>query len=229
MGQLRWNREARFLARAKWLRPTAILIETELLHYGYLFILLGTIVEGDATLLTAAFLAHRGYFRLSLVLFVAWLTTLVASHAYYEIARRSGVKWLEQRSNPRLKRVVRWAGTHGGLLLIASRFMIGFAPWYRSCAVPPACPLRGSCSGTRWAAAFGSIGYLGGHVLSLLLDDLRRHEVAIASGAAILVGGLVLWRTYGRELFDAWSLRRSAAPRYCVSSLRKLENPPLAR
>lgn len=64
-----------------------------------------------------------------------------------------------------------------------------------------------------WAAAFGSLGYLGGHVLSLVLDDLRRHEFPIAIGVATLVGGLVLWRTHGRELFDAWSLRRSAAPR----------------
>ncbi|MBL8233019.1 MAG: VTT domain-containing protein [Bryobacterales bacterium] len=141
------------------------MIETDLLHYGYLFILAGTIVEGDATLLTAAFLAHRGYFRLSSVLFAAWLTALAASHAYYEIARHSGAAWLEQRSDPRLKRLVRWSGTHGGLLLIASRFMIGFRT-----LVPIVCGATGmspwrfllwnAVGAAIWAAAFGSIGYL---------------------------------------------------------------------
>jgi membrane protein DedA with SNARE-associated domain len=193
-------------------------IETELLHYGYLFILAGTIAEGDATLLTAAFLAHRGCFRLSLVLFVTRFTTLVASHANYESAHRSGENWLEERSDPRLKRIVRWSGTHGGLLPIASRFMIAFRT-----LVPVVCGATGmsprrfllwnAVGAAIWAAAFGYMGCLGGHVLSLLLDDLRRHEFAIAIGVATLVGGLVLWRTHGRELFDAWSLRRSALPR----------------
>lgn len=187
-------------------------IETELLHYGYLFIFAGAIVEGDATLLTAAFLAHRGYFRLSLVLAVAALSTLLANQVYYALARRSGMKWLTERQNGRLERILRWSQSHGILLLVASRFMTGFRT-----IIPVVCgatgmpPLRftlwNSVGAVIWAGAFGSAGYLGGHALSLMISHIRRHEITIATFIAVGVGGFILWRTHGRELYDAWSLR----------------------
>ena len=190
------------------------MIETELLHYGFLFVILGTVIEGDATLLTAAFLAHRGYFRLSLVFLVAGLTTLIASHVYYQIARASGMKWLEQRRDPRLDRIIGWSRSHGGLLVVASRFMIGFRT-----VVPIVCGATGmsparfifwnSLGALIWAAAFGWAGYLGGHLLSTFLDDLRHYEKGLAVVFTVAVAGLILWRTHGRELFDAWSLRRT--------------------
>lgn len=80
------------------------MIETELLHYGYLFILVGSLLQPDATLLTAAFLSHRGYFSLSLVILITIAGTVIASQIYFAIARRSGMKWLEKRRLRKLKR-----------------------------------------------------------------------------------------------------------------------------
>ena len=60
-----------------------------------------------------------------------------------------------------------------------------------------------------WACTVGSVGYLGGHALTILIGDIRRHEKAIAVVVAVSVAGLILWRTHGRELFGAWSLRRA--------------------
>ena len=54
------------------------MIQLELLHYGYFFVFLGTVFEGDATLLTAAFLARRGHLDLLWVLALATLATLLA-------------------------------------------------------------------------------------------------------------------------------------------------------
>ncbi len=190
------------------------MIETELLHYSYLFIFVGTVIEGDATLLTAAFLAHRGYFRLSLVLVVAGLSTLFASHAYYMVARRTGTKWLEQSQDARFERIVRWSRAYGGLLLLASRFMIGFRTLIPIvCGATGMSPVRfalwNGFGALVWACTVGFVGYLGGHALTILIGDIRQHEKAIAVVVAVSVAGLILWRTHGRELFDAWSLRRA--------------------
>ena len=46
-----------------------------------------------------------------------------------------------------------------------------------------------------------------------VLGDIRRHEKTIAVAMAVLVSGAILWRTHGRELLDAWSLRRSRLSR----------------
>ena len=102
------------------------MIETELLHHGYLFVFLGTIFEEDATLLTAAFLAHRRYLHLSWVLIIAALSTLAVNQAYFLIARRTGVKWLEplRARRPRVETIVNWSQRHGGLLVVASRFIL---------------------------------------------------------------------------------------------------------
>ena len=78
-------------------------------------------------MLTAAFLAHRGYFCLAWVMIVAALSTLPASHSYFLLARRHGVRLLETAGKgAKAGRIIAWSRQRGALLLIASRFMIGF-------------------------------------------------------------------------------------------------------
>lgn len=192
----------------------ALLVEAELFHYGYLAIVAGIVIEADATLLTAAFLAHRGYFRLSAVLLIAAAGTILASQLYYLIARRSGMTWLNQQRNTRLEKIVAWSKSHGELLLLASRFMSGFRT-----LIPVVCGATGmspwrfviwnSLGAVIWAAIFGLAGYFGGHFLTILFDDIRHHEKTIAICLAVIVAATVLWRTHGRELSEAWSLRRA--------------------
>ena len=62
-----------------------------------------------------------------------------------------------------------------------------------------------------WALTFGFAGYLGGHVFTILLDDIRHHEKAVASVLALGTAGLILWKTHGRDLLDLWSLRKALA------------------
>ena len=62
-----------------------------------------------------------------------------------------------------------------------------------------------------WTASFGLAGYLGGHAVSILLEDARRHEWTLAALGAFATAGLILWRTHGRELTDIWYLRRALA------------------
>ncbi|MEZ5352495.1 MAG: DedA family protein [Bryobacteraceae bacterium] len=197
------------------------MIENELLRYGYLFVAAGTVLEGDATLLAAAFLAHRGYLRLSWVLAVAGCSTLAASQIYYLLARRAGERWLEApasseslSSSPRMRKIIAWSRERGGLLLLASRFMVGFRT-----LIPVVCGATGMPPGrffawnlggaAIWSLAFGYAGYAGGHVLTLLVDDARRHEwfVAMLLGAGVTLA--ILWRTHGRDLADIWRLRRA--------------------
>ena len=195
-------------------------METELLKYGYLFIFLGTLVEGDATLLTAAFLAHRGYFRLPWVMAVAFLASVIASHAYFLVARHNGAKLLDMAKNrgAKVEWIISWSSRRGGLLLIASRFMFGLRT-----LIPIVCGATGmrpgrfvlwnSVSAIIWAVSFGVAGYLGGQLSTVLVADIRRHEKALAAILAIAVAGFVLWRTHGRELRDIWLLRRLASKR----------------
>src|SRR5258708_39556315 len=89
------------------------MIETELLHHGYLFVFLGTIFEEDSRLLTSTFLAHRGYLHFSWVLIIAAMSTVAANQAYFLIARRTGVKWLDTASagSRKIETVITKVGT----------------------------------------------------------------------------------------------------------------------
>jgi membrane protein DedA with SNARE-associated domain len=193
-------------------------IENELLHYGYLFVFVGTIFEGDATLLTAAFLAHRGYLRFSWVLLIAALATIATNQVYFMIARRTGTQWLKSVGphGPKLSRILALSQRHSGPMLIASRFMIGFRT-----LIVVVCGAAGMGPGhffawnvagaTLWTAAFGFAGYLGAEVFTILLEDIRRHEKALAVVLALSTAGFILWKTHGRDLLDAWSLRKALA------------------
>src|SRR5678815_239565 len=56
--------------------------------YGYLMVVAGVIVEGDATVVTAAFLAHRGYLKLGAVIALAAITSMTMNQIYFRLGRR---------------------------------------------------------------------------------------------------------------------------------------------
>jgi hypothetical protein len=107
-----------------------------LLRYAYLLLFVGSVVEGDATLVTAGFLARRGYLRLWAVVLVAAVATTLANEFYYRVARaHAEAAFLHKADHDlRVVRVRRWVQSRGPLLLFFSRFMWGFRV-----AIPLAC------------------------------------------------------------------------------------------
>ena len=196
------------------------MIESELLHYGYLFVFVGTIFEGDATLLSAAFLAHRGYLLLWWVVIVSAISTLLSSQIYYLVARRAGATWLESfcGGSTRFRKIVGWLERHGGLIVFGARFMPGFrtlTPLVSGATrMNPARFLVWNVAGAIvWVASFGAAGYFGGHALGPLFNDLRQHTKIVAALLALAAAVLVLWRLHGADLMLVWSLRRVLFPR----------------
>jgi membrane protein DedA with SNARE-associated domain len=103
------------------------MIERELLAHGYLIVFLGTLVEADATMLTAAFLARLGYLEMPLVMLVAMLASSMVSHSVFYLARHRGVAAFERKAatNARWRKLQLAIDKRGPWLLLGSRFIFG--------------------------------------------------------------------------------------------------------
>ncbi len=95
-----------------------------LLHYGYAFLILGLILEGDATLVAAVILAGDAYFSLRWVAGLAFGVSFLANEILYELGRHGGRRYLPDVSASRVRRWLH--GNFGRLTLMFSRFMWGF-------------------------------------------------------------------------------------------------------
>jgi len=162
-------------------------MESLLIKYGYALVFLGVAFEGEAVLLAAALLAHRGLFRLPVVIAVAVAANSVADQAYFQLARLRGRRWLEKRfgDHPRYRQLIDLVSRRGGLLLVASRFAYGLR-----IAIPAACGALGMgvveftvldiVAGLLWAVPTALLGFFAGGALGPLLEGVRRYEGAVA-------------------------------------------------
>jgi len=93
------------------------MLENLLQHFGYPALALGTFLEGEMSLLLAAYLALRGILQIELVMLFAFLGTYASDQLWFHLGRRHG-------------RVSSSAGQSGRRS--ATR------PWY-TCAATPIC------------------------------------------------------------------------------------------
>lgn len=171
-----------------------------LITYGYVVLVLGVLLEGDATLATAGFLANRGYFSLSGVLLASTVATAIGNHAYYHIARRTGQAALARKAaeSPRYARVRQLVHRRGTLMLLFSRYIFGFR-----IAIPALCGAAGMpprrfvvvnlLGAVVWSVSVALVGYFFGHTLDLALEDPVQYERYIAVALAIGVFLALLW------------------------------------
>jgi membrane protein DedA with SNARE-associated domain len=185
------------------------MFEAELQAYGYAAIFLLAALEGEAALVGAAWLAHRGQIPFAAGVAAAFAGSWLTGEALFLLARRGGGNWFSRRAaaNPRTARVTEWVRGRSRLLVFLSRFLWGFRPW-----IPPACAFSGMSAASFtlwnfagsvfWIAVFAPISWYFGRTLNALLNNeaARQDLIETVVAAAALIG--IGW----------WARRRLSRP-----------------
>jgi membrane protein DedA with SNARE-associated domain len=172
--------------------------------YGYLAVLVGSLLEGETILVLAGFLAHQGRLFLPAVLLVAFIGGTAGDQVFFWIGRAWGR--LLMRRFPgfrrRADRVGELLRRYDAALIVGIRFMYGLriaGPIAMgACGVAPwrfaAFNVLGAAI---WAPAIGGAGYLFGEALQTLLGDLRRFENTLP---LLIVGAGIVFALVRRGL-----------------------------
>jgi membrane protein DedA with SNARE-associated domain len=137
----------------------------------------GVIVEGDATVVAASFLAHRGYLQLSVVIALSAITSMTMNQVYFRLGRKHGVDRVAREDGRKLFRnIVHHTRKHAIWLILLSRFVFGFRM-----AIPATVGALGMSmprflvadfiGAIIWAVTMGVTGYAAGHVGQLLVGN----------------------------------------------------------
>jgi len=169
--------------------------------YGYLVVFLGSIFEGDATLLAASFLAHRHVLSLAAVIVTATIASTAWNELIFYFSRKGGRSFLDKRvaRHPAYERVHRWVRRRSVVLLLFSRYLFGFR-----LAIPVACGATGMRAPTFtavnvagaviWAIPIGLIGFFLGNAVETFWHNVRQWEWQIVCVVLVLLTGLLAWK-----------------------------------
>lgn len=167
-----------------------------LIHqYGYLAILVGAFIEGEAILLLGGLAAYAGYLALPWVIFVAFCGTLLADQFYFHIGRRHSHRILALRPSLReraSKAEALFSRFRTPLILVFRFFfgirtilvfIIGMSP------IPSTkFAVLNALGAAIWAVSVGMGGYFFGSAIEILL-----RKVQVSFLAVLAATGLVVW------------------------------------
>ncbi len=166
--------------------------------YGYLAVVLGTMLEGEIVLVVAGFLAHQGYLGIEGVILCAFVGSLTGDQAFFLLGRRKGAESLARRPRwqARTERIRSMLHEHKRKVMLGFRFMYGLRSVVPFVLGASGFPLRmfivyNGIGAALWAVAVGYGGYFFGYALESFFADISKYEHwAIA---ALIVGGFALW------------------------------------
>jgi len=186
------------------------MLESFLAKYGYIAILLGSVFEGETIMIMGGFSAHRGYLKLlPWVILAGFAGNFIQNQVVFIIGRRYGNRTVEKHPDwkPRLQQVHRWLARYRSFLIVGLRFVPGFrtiggVAIGMSDVSPGRFTVLNLIGAALWSVVIGFLGFLCGHVLQLIMGEIKHLEVPILVGIAVIGG---LWFFFHRR-------RRGKAP-----------------
>ena len=169
--------------------------------YGYLAILVGTLLEGETILVVGGFAAHRGYLHLPWVVLAAFVGTFLGDQFFFFLGRRHSekvlAKWPSWKS--RVEKAQKLITRYRSLFILVFRFLYGIrtvAPFVIGMSNVPVSlfVFLNAVAALAWAIAVGTGGYLFGNALEILIGNVKHYEVRIFGAIAAL--GAVIWVLY---------------------------------
>ena len=197
-------------------------VEGLLRAYGAWAVLVGTAVEGDATMILTGVLVHLGVLSPGRAFVMGALGAMLGDASYYLLGRLFERRARHTRAFEAIAPLVeRFSRRLGPLTIFAARFVYGtrtatmifwgirHLSWTRFFLIDLA-----GCVG--WAVLLGGVGYMFAHAAEQVLGRLRRVEHALL--LAILILGPLVWAAH------QWMLRRERRARAAAL----MESSPLA-
>lgn len=173
-------------------------IESLIATYGYIALFAGAILEGETVVLIAGMLALRGYLDLQWVMLVSFAGAFLGDQTVFFIGRRFGIGYLERKPHwrPRVRKARVLINHYQIPLLIGFRFFYGLrnvtafvvgASRYKVKRFV----LLNAVGAAIWACVVGGAGYFLGFLLESILEDIKKYEIWMVSGLAVI--GISIW------------------------------------
>lgn len=158
-------------------------IEQWLEQYGYLAVFCGVFLEGPCTLTLAGFLAHQGYLNVIGVFLTAFIATFMVVELLYFIGLLAGryllEKWpLWRRNYLRFSTLLE---RHKTLFIISFRFIYGSQVMAATASGmgrirPGLFSALNAAGAALWTIVILSAGYFFGHVIEMLIEEIKLYE-----------------------------------------------------
>ncbi len=166
-------------------------------HYGYAFVFIATLFEGETVVALAGFTAYQQYLDFETVIVVAFLGGMIGDQIFFYLGRFKGKQFLIDHPKlfTRANKVHRLIERYPNFLSFASRFIYGFR------IVIPIALGTSKVSSIRffifnflgaatWSIIFTSLGYFLGNALEAYIGHFHRAEKYVVLG--VIVGALLV-------------------------------------
>ena len=167
--------------------------EALVLAYGYPLLFIGIVFEGETFLLIGAFLAHRGYLNLPIVMAVAFASTVLTDQTFFWVGRTRGMTILTRHPEweSRVDKVRRLLEKYQLSLIVTFRFLYGLrilTPLVIGASgfSPRLFLLFNLIGAVIWVISIGLAGYAFGHAMEIILADIRKYELWIVIGIFVI-------------------------------------------
>lgn len=158
--------------------------------YGYAFLFLGTLLEGEVILLLGGFLSYLGTLNLWLVMLIGFVGAATGDNLWFWIGRKGGRPFIDKYGKyfllheERVKNAEEYFRNHGKKTVFISRFVFGTR--ISSAILAGAMGMRNKSFWTAnligaavWAIVTTLLGYFFGRSFKLLVRGFHRTELAL--------------------------------------------------
>jgi membrane protein DedA with SNARE-associated domain len=188
-------------------------MEALLVTYGYMGILVGTLLEGEATVILGGILAHQGILELRSLILVSLVGTLIGDQVFYYLARWKGYNWACRSSRfrknyPKASELMR---RHAVWIILLSRFLYGLRTLIPTCCGVMRIPawrysLLNFISAVLWTPLMAMLGYGFGQGVQAFLSKWQGFQLIILGMILSIV--LSIWFYGWRGMRDGLILCR---------------------
>ncbi len=161
-------------------------LESFISHWGYVAVFLGTLVEGEVTMVISGFLASQNIFDMRAVILWGAIGGFLGDQFFFVAG------WLSHRFRllKRLERNVRYRKArrvirkYGAYIILFSRYLVGMRMAFSFALGAMRVPFRkfsllNFFSAFMWAPTVAFLGYALGAVALRILGDVKKYETAL--------------------------------------------------
>lgn len=171
--------------------------------YGYGFVFIGTLFEGELVLLAAGFLSYLGALNFWLVLVLGFFGAVIGDNIWFWIGSRGGQAFINRfgriffLTRGRIEKAKKYFHHHGSKTIFFSRFVFGTrissAILAGALGMPKDKFMKSNVLGAGvWAVVTVSLGYIFGNSFELLRRYFHKTELALLILAIIVIIILIL-------------------------------------